>query len=101
LLRLFEFMVMLSELCDFGGGLLYLPRQLNQVGPRTRPLRPDLGRLLKSLPRLGRPHVAAKQMLEVMPKTLAPRLHGQSQKAIETTLAEFADNLAAVLRQSL
>lgn len=49
----------------------------------------------------GRPHIAAKQMLEVMPKTLAPRLHGQPQKAIETTLAEFADNLAAILRQSL
>ena len=49
----------------------------------------------------GRPHIAAKQMLEVMPKTLAPRLHGQPQKAIENTLAEWADNLAAILRESL
>ncbi len=49
----------------------------------------------------GRPHVAAKQMLEVMPKTLAPRLHGQPQKAIENTLAEWADRLAETLRESL
>ena len=49
----------------------------------------------------GRPHVAAKQMLEVMPKSLAPRLHGQPQKAIETTLAEWADRLAETLRESL
>jgi hypothetical protein len=50
---------------------------------------------------VSRPHNAAKQMLEVMPKALAPRLYGQPQKTIETTLAEWADNLAAVLRQSL
>ena len=49
----------------------------------------------------GRPHIAAKQMLEVMPKTLAPRLHGQPQKAIENALAEWADRLAAILRESL
>ena len=49
----------------------------------------------------GRPHVAAKQMLEVMPKSLAPRLHGQPQKAIENTLAEWADRLASILRESL
>ena len=48
----------------------------------------------------GRPHIAAKQMLEVMPKTLAPRLHGQPQKAIERTLAEWADNLTEILRQA-
>jgi hypothetical protein len=50
---------------------------------------------------VSRPHLAAKQMLEVMPKSLAPRLYGQPQKTIEATLAEWADNLAAVLRQSL
>jgi hypothetical protein len=49
----------------------------------------------------GRPHIAAKQMLEVMPKTLAPRLHGQPQKAIERALGVWADNLAAILRESL
>lgn len=49
----------------------------------------------------GRPHIAAKQMLEVMPKSLAPRLHGQPQKAIERTLGEWADSLAAILRESL
>ena len=49
----------------------------------------------------GRPHIAAKQMLEVMPKSLAPRLHGQPQKAIEKTLAEWADRLAETLRESL
>jgi hypothetical protein len=49
---------------------------------------------------VGRPHIAAKQMLEVMPKSLAPRLHGQPQKAIENTLAEWADNLTEILRQA-
>lgn len=49
----------------------------------------------------GRPHIAAKQMLEVMPKSLAPRLHGQPLKAIENTLAEWADRLAETLRESL
>lgn len=49
----------------------------------------------------GRPHVAAKQMLEVMPKTLAPRLHGQPQKAIEKTLAEWADTLTSIIRKAL
>lgn len=49
----------------------------------------------------GRPHVAAKQMLEVMPKTLAPRLHGQPQKAIEKTLAEWADGLTDLIRKAL
>ena len=49
----------------------------------------------------GRPHIAAKQILEVMPKTLAPRLHGQPQKSIETTLAEWADNLTAIIRQAI
>lgn len=49
----------------------------------------------------GRPHIAAKQLLEVMPKTLAPRLHGQPQRSIETTLAEWADNLTAVIRKAI
>jgi hypothetical protein len=49
---------------------------------------------------VGRPHNAAKQMLEVMPKALAPRLYGQPQKTIETTLAEWADNLTEILRQA-
>jgi hypothetical protein len=49
----------------------------------------------------GRPHVAAKQMLEVMHKTLAPRLHGQPQRMIEKTLAEWSDSLASILRESL
>jgi len=50
---------------------------------------------------VSRPHNAAKQMLEVMPKALAPRLYGQPQKTIEATLSEWCDNLAGVLRQSL
>lgn len=49
----------------------------------------------------GRPHIAAKQMLEVMPKTLAPRLHGQPQKTIEKTLAEWADGLTGLIRKAL
>ena len=49
----------------------------------------------------SRPHIAAKQLLEVMPKTLAPRLYGQPQKSIETSLAEWADNLTAIIRKGI
>lgn len=49
----------------------------------------------------GRPHIAAKQMLETMAKTLAPRCHGQPQKAIEATLAAWADTLAEVIRKAI
>lgn len=49
----------------------------------------------------ARPHRAARPMLESMAKTLAPRLHGQPQKAIEKTLSEWADALAAVIRESI
>ena len=49
----------------------------------------------------GRPHVAAKQMLEVMPKSLAPRLFGQPQKAIEAALSEWCDSLTEVIRKAL
>ena len=50
---------------------------------------------------VSRPHIAAKQMMEVMPKTLAPRLYGQPQKAIEKALAEWLDTLTAVIRKSI
>lgn len=49
----------------------------------------------------SRPHIAAKQLLEVMPKTLAARLHGQPQKTIEASLAEWADNLTTIIRQAI
>ena len=49
----------------------------------------------------SRPHIAAKQLLEIMPKTLAPRLHGQPQKTIEASLAEWADNLTTIIRQAI
>jgi type IV secretory pathway VirB10-like protein len=49
----------------------------------------------------SRPHIAAKQLLEVMPKTLATRLHGQPQKTIEATLAEWADNLTTIIRKAI
>jgi hypothetical protein len=49
---------------------------------------------------VSRPHNAAKQMLEVMPKSLAPRLFGQPQKAIEAALGQWADNLTEILRQA-
>lgn len=49
----------------------------------------------------SRPHIAAKQMLETMAKTLAPRCHGQPQKAIEKTLGDWADTLAEVIRKSI
>lgn len=50
---------------------------------------------------ISRPHITAKQLLEVMPKTLAPRLHGQPQKTIEASLAEWADNLTTIIRQAI
>jgi hypothetical protein len=49
----------------------------------------------------GRPHVAVKQTLEIAAKTLAPRLYGQPQKAIENALAEWIDNLTTLIRQSI
>lgn len=50
---------------------------------------------------VGRPHVAAKQMMETMPKTLAPRLHGQPQKAIERVLVEWCDTLTSIIQKSI
>jgi type IV secretory pathway VirB10-like protein len=50
---------------------------------------------------VGRPHVTAKQTLDIMPKTLAPRLFNQSQKAIEQTLADWVDNLTAMIRAGI
>jgi hypothetical protein len=49
----------------------------------------------------SRPHIAVRQTLEVAAKTLAPRLHGQPQKAIEKTIAEWIDGLTALIRQSI
>jgi hypothetical protein len=49
----------------------------------------------------SRPHIAVRQTLEVAAKTLAPRLHGQPQKAIEKSLAEWIDGLTALIRQSI
>ena len=49
----------------------------------------------------GRPHVAVKQTLEIAAKTLAPRLYGQPQKAIENALAEWIDNLTEMIRKTL
>jgi hypothetical protein len=50
---------------------------------------------------VSRPHVAARNIIESMPKTLAPRLQGQSQRAIEKTLADWADKLTEVIRQEI
>ena len=50
---------------------------------------------------VSRPHVAVKQTLDIMPKTLAPRLFNQPQKAIEQTLADWVDNLTAMIRAGI
>ena len=50
---------------------------------------------------VSRPHVAVKQTLDIMPKTLAPRLFNQPQKAIEQTLADWIDNLTAMIRAGI
>jgi hypothetical protein len=49
----------------------------------------------------GRPHQAERQILETMPKTLAPRMVNQPQKAIEATLTEWVDRLIEVRRRAL
>jgi hypothetical protein len=49
----------------------------------------------------SRPHIAVRQTLEVAAKTLAPRLQGQPQKSIEKTLAEWIDNLTAMIRAAI
>jgi hypothetical protein len=50
---------------------------------------------------VSRPHVAVKQTLDIMPKTLAPRLFNQPQKSIEQTLADWVDNLTAMIRAGI
>ena len=49
----------------------------------------------------GRPLNIAKQKFDGMPKTLAPRLFNQPQKAIEQTLAEWVDGLTAIIREGM
>jgi hypothetical protein len=49
----------------------------------------------------ARPHQATAQMLAVMPKQLAPRLHNQPVREIERTLAEWCDGLAEVVRAGI
>jgi hypothetical protein len=49
----------------------------------------------------SRPHLACKNMLDGLPKTLAPRLVGQPQKAIEKTLAEWADSVLSAIRKGI
>lgn len=44
-----------------------------------------------------RPIVAS---LQSMPKTLAPRLHNQSRKSIESALADFSDRLVDAARKA-
>jgi hypothetical protein len=49
----------------------------------------------------SRPHVAARGMIEVMPKNLAPRLHGQPLKAIEAALVQWCDRLTETIRSKI
>ena len=50
---------------------------------------------------IARPHLAVKDMLAVMPKTLAPRLLGQGLVGIEKALGDWADKLMAQIRASI
>jgi hypothetical protein len=50
---------------------------------------------------LCRPYRISKQLLDVMPKSLAPRLFNQPQKEIERTLAAWVDALADNLRSKI
>ena len=49
----------------------------------------------------SRPHITAKQMLEVMPKSMAPRVHGQPIKTTEQMLAEWCDRLTATINREI
>lgn len=50
---------------------------------------------------LCRPYRITKQMLDVMPKSLAPRCFNMPQKEIERTLAEWVDALSDNLRSNI
>jgi chromosome segregation ATPase len=49
----------------------------------------------------GAAHQAIKNALAHLAKNLAPRIHNQSQRAIEKTLAEFADNVCAMAEAAI
>ncbi len=49
----------------------------------------------------SRPHEAARNMLSIGAKELAVRCHGQSQKAIETTINQWLDRLAATIHSAI
>jgi hypothetical protein len=49
----------------------------------------------------SRPHVAARGMIEIMPKNLAPRIYGQSQREIERTLSQWCDRLTETIRSKI
>jgi hypothetical protein len=45
--------------------------------------------------------VAARGMIEIMPKNLAPRIYGQSQREIERTLSQWCDRLTETIRSKI
>jgi len=49
----------------------------------------------------SRPHMGARNIIESMPKNLAPRLVNQPQKAIERTLVEWCDRLTEIIRSKI
>jgi len=49
----------------------------------------------------GRPLQAIRDQLATLPKRFAVRLHGQPQKAIETTLADECDRIVALARKAV
>lgn len=50
---------------------------------------------------VSRPHIACKHMIDVMPKTMAPRVHGLPQKDIESFLVDWCDQLTTAIRKGI
>jgi hypothetical protein len=68
---------------------------------RERELSGELLFLSEALVLVGSASTAIKNALAILPKNLGPRLHGQSQKAIEVTLANECDRICALAESAV
>jgi hypothetical protein len=68
---------------------------------RERELSGELLFLSEALVLVGASCTAIKNALSILPKNLGPRLHGQSQKAIETTLANECDRICGLAESAV
>jgi hypothetical protein len=68
---------------------------------KERHLAGELLFLSEALVLVGSASTAIKNALSILPKNLGPRLHGQSQKQIEKTLAAEADRICALAESAV